>query len=103
MFGKYRHGIRDFTVDGITETIIAMHNDAINDCHEWLRSWDHCYSFFQSGFDDDERASLHLAFYLASWGMYRGRSFLIQKDYLIHLDVVKKLRDTKQSLLNNLS
>ena len=47
--------------------------------------------------------SLHLPFYLASWGMYRGRSFLLQKDYLIHLEVVKKLRDTKQSLLNNLS
>lgn len=27
---------------------------------------------------------MHLAFYLASWGMLRGSSFLLQKDYLIH-------------------
>jgi hypothetical protein len=87
----------------IAETILAMHNESLIDCHNRLRSWDHCYSFFQSGPDDDERASLHLAFYLASWGMYRGSSFLLQKDYLIHLDAVKKLRDTKLSSLNKLS
>jgi hypothetical protein len=90
-------------VHGIAETIIAMHDESLDDCHDRLRSWDHCYNFFQTGFDDDERASLHLAFYLASWGMYRGASFLLQKDYLIHLDVVKKLRSTKQSFLNKLS
>ena len=90
-------------MDDIAETIIAMHNKSLDDCHDRLRSWDHCYGFFQSGFDDDKRASLHLAFFLASWGMYRGGSFLLQKDYLIHLDVVKQLRDTKLSSLNNLS
>lgn len=31
-----------------------------------------------------ENVSLHLAFYLASWGMLRGSTFLLQKDYLIH-------------------
>jgi hypothetical protein len=82
-------------VDGIAETIVAMHKESLDDCHDRLRSWDHCYNFFQSKFDSAEHASLHLAFYLASWGMYRGRSFLLKKDYLIHLDAVKKLRDTK--------
>ena len=35
--------------------------------------------------------SLQLAFYLASWGMYRGSSFLLQKDYKVHIPVVKEL------------
>ena len=34
--------------------------------------------------------SLQLAFYLASWGMYRGSSFLIQKDYRVHIPVVRE-------------
>jgi hypothetical protein len=38
-----------------------------------------------------DHAALHLGFYLASWGMYRGRSFLLQHDYTIHLGVVDAL------------
>jgi len=34
---------------------------------------------------------LHLAFYLASWGMYRGSSKLLQKDYKVHATSVKEL------------
>ena len=34
---------------------------------------------------------LHLAWYLASWGMLRGGSFLLQKDYRIHWPIVKLL------------
>jgi hypothetical protein len=32
-----------------------------------------------------------MAFYLASWGMYRGSSFLLWKDYLIHQEVVDNI------------
>jgi len=35
--------------------------------------------------------SLHLAFYLASWGMYRGSSFLLQKDYKVLSPIVEKI------------
>ena len=42
--------------------------------------------------------SLQLAFYLASWGMYRGSLFLLQKDYKVHIPVVKE-----QELKNQLS
>ena len=34
---------------------------------------------------------MQLAFYLASWGMYRGSSFLLQKDYKVHVPVVEEL------------
>ena len=45
--------------------------------------------------DDVDYLSLHLAFYLASWGMYRGSSFLLQRDYTIHKDTVRLLFDYK--------
>lgn len=35
--------------------------------------------------------SLHLAFYLASWGMYRGSSFLLQKDYKVLVPIVEEI------------
>jgi len=70
-------------------------------------SWNHCYLFFQkfankakesngniSGGDVD-LACLNLAFYLASWGMYRGSSFLLQKDYKIYERVIEELTDPK--------
>ena len=54
------------------------------------KSWEHCYFFFKKlrnkelSERDIELAQLHLAFYLASWGMYRGSSFLLQKDYTVY-------------------
>lgn len=58
------------------------------DEHHRYKSWEHCYTFFNESYKNlenkIEHASLHLAFYLASWGMLRGSSFLLQKDYLIH-------------------
>ncbi len=38
--------------------------------------------------DKKESHALHLAFYLASWGMYRGSSGLLQKNHLIRLELV---------------
>jgi hypothetical protein len=81
----------------IVSTVTAMHSRSLTDRYDRLRSWDHCYKFFQGGFEDNELASLHLAFYLASWGMYRGSSFLLDKDYLVHLKAMMSLRDKKQS------
>ena len=40
---------------------------------------------------DCDYLSLHLAFYLASWGMYRGSCFLLQKDYKVLSPVVEKV------------
>lgn len=59
------------------------------------RSWEHCYySFYCAHHDknpDIDNLSLQLGFYLASWGMYRGSSFLLQQDYKIHTKVVEIL------------
>ena len=40
---------------------------------------------------DKDAAALQLGFYLASWGMYRGSSFLLQRSYTVHVAVVERL------------
>jgi len=65
------------------------------------RSWEHCYCVFAKYKDkkltDDivDFLCLHLAFYLASWGMLRGSSFLLQKDYKVHAIAVRELMKEK--------
>jgi len=61
-------------------------------------SFDYCYNYFlttEKLGKDIEKSCLTLGFYLASWGMYRGSSFLLQKsvkyleptvDYIADLD-----------------
>ncbi len=40
---------------------------------------------------DRHQAALQLGFYLASWGMYRGSSFLLQYAYTVHHGVIDVL------------
>jgi hypothetical protein len=53
-------------------------------------SFDYCFNYFQSQFEDDDlpaladapglqMSCLHLGFYLASWGMYRGSTVRLQR------------------------
>ncbi|MBQ7417459.1 MAG: hypothetical protein IJV18_05115 [Acidaminococcaceae bacterium] len=71
------------------------------------RSWEHCYKCFHDALANypnvnNDYLCLHLAFYLASWGMYRGSSFLLQKDYKIHAPVVEELLKPKYDCLSGL-
>ena len=63
-------------------------------------SWEHCYVFFKDFFKSENKdldaAALNLAFYLASWGMYRGSSFLLQHDYKIHKDLIENIIDKEK-------
>jgi len=69
------------------------------------KSWEHCYNFFKKIKDkklNDEEldlAQLHLAFYLASWGMYRGSSFILQKDYTVFKNIIKIILSKEYALL----
>ncbi|MEI6265456.1 MAG: hypothetical protein WCP74_10130 [Sphingobacteriia bacterium] len=51
------------------------------------KSWDNCFKAFSVS-NQVEIQNLELAFYLASWGMYRGSSGLLQKNHLIHKGAV---------------
>lgn len=68
--------------------------------HHRYRSWEHCYRFFQRTTPARlvacrDEAALHLGFFLASWGMYRGGSFLLQRDYTAHLPAVECLAERR--------
>jgi hypothetical protein len=58
--------------------------------NERYASFDYCYNYFQSFIENNnvadisnkdnlEKSCLQLSFYLASWGMFRGSSFLLSK------------------------
>ena len=63
-----------------------------------FKSWEYCHNIFvqyhqhivnnELTEDDKDILALHLGFYLASWGMYRGSSFILQRDYKTHKRVV---------------
>lgn len=88
----------------ICQNILEFHHRIARDEYHRYRSWEHCYSHFRShtSITTDQQidlAGLHLAFYLASWGMYRGSTFLLWKDYKIHTHVVRELLSDKYSPL----
>lgn len=88
----------------IGDTIRAYHGDLLGDPHHRYRSWEHCYSYFRQTNPRElaaqkEVAALQLGFYLASWGMYRGSSFLLRHAYTVHVPVIDLLTDAHFSPL----
>lgn len=70
------------------------------------KSWEWCHQFFLNNrLNPNEQnkdiMALHLAFYLASWGMYRGSSYLLQRDYKAHKKAVDIILDPKYENLWN--
>ncbi len=80
----------------ISRKILNFYSQLEGDENHRYKSWEHCYAYFCKKDADLDAACLHLAFYLASWGMYRGSSFLLWKDYLIHKEVVEYLLSKKR-------
>ena len=75
-------------MDKINDTLEEFFEAWKTDDNSRYYSWEHCYNFFQNNKTEIltdckllHTASLHLAFYLASWGMYRGDTFLRQYDH----------------------
>ena len=95
--------------DELIDKILSQLDDERGD----HRSWNHCHSIFvklknNPAVTKEEREKeidllcLHLAFFLASWGMYRGSSFLRTKDYTIHKRAIIRLLEEKYSSLWNI-
>lgn len=60
------------------------------------KSWEYCYNFFIENYNNSDKLdllSLNLAWYLASWGMLRGKAFLRNYDYKIHYKLIKTLTE----------
>jgi hypothetical protein len=74
--------------------------------YDRFRSWEHCYRFFGSAADTHSEefvdlAALHLAAYMASWGMYRGSGFLLQYAYPVHQQAVRCVLDPAYARLRS--
>lgn len=83
--------------------ISEFYKNSRNDENGRFRSWEHCYkNFYKARSEknpDVDHLSLHLSFYLASWGMYRGSSFLLEKDYRVHIPAINKILCPKYDVL----
>jgi len=69
---------------------------------ERYASFDYCFNYFQSFRENGniskladnkniQSSCMHLAFYLASWGMFRGSSFLLEKSARYFTPLIKKI------------
>ena len=90
-------------VANIHRAVQAYWGDSRGEYHRY-RSWEHCCQYFQEQgragiLRNRDTAALHLGFYLASWGMYRGSSFLLQRDYKVHENVIDVLAESQYALL----
>lgn len=90
-------------IDEFIKSFNKLKGELNSNANSRYLSREYCYGKFHEAFDnlnklnDDDylNLSLHLSFYLASWGMYRGSSFLLQFDYKIHLQTVKLILKDK--------
>ena len=64
-------------------------------------SFDYCYNHFRTTEDleqDMERSCLLLGFYLASWGMYRGSSELLQRSIRHYVPTIQYINRLEKSV-----
>ena len=91
------------TIDELINAAQTFYDDARANENGRSRSWEHCYRVFRDARTDPspdcDYLSLHLAFYLASWGMYRGSSFLLQKDYRVLVPIIEKILKSEYDCL----
>ena len=82
-------------IDELISAAQTFYDDARANENGRSRSWEHCYRVFRDArtapSPDYDYLSLHLAFYLASWGMYRGSCFILQKDYKVLVPIVEEI------------
>ena len=94
-------------IDELISAAQTFYDDARANENGRSRSWEHCYRVFRDARTDPspdyDYLSLHLAFYLASWGMYRGSSFLLQKDYKVLSPIVEKVLKSEYDCLFGLA
>ena len=92
----------------IEEKVLEHYSELIKNENDRFESWEHCYLIFKKAFKkksisekEKDFLSLHLAFYLASWGMYRGSSFILQKDYKVFYPIIDLLFAEKNNFNEN--
>lgn len=72
-------------------------------------SFDYCYNYFQSFHEQRkereladaqhiQESCLQIGFYLASWGMFRGKSFLLQRSYKYFEPLIYEIANVPQEM-----
>ena len=88
--------MQKLSIQSLIQNFYSSHID--DPIRNRFKSWEHCHKAFieahKKGYenlneDDIKLLCLHLSFCLASFGMYRGSSFLIESDYLANKSVVE--------------
>ncbi|MCU6480616.1 hypothetical protein [Arthrobacter sp. A2-55] len=92
--GAITHAVQRFmgTEDGLFTTDRA-------------RSWDFCYEYFRNSQNvaaDQQTSCLQLGYYLASWGMLRGSTYLFKntnaRHYIKALEIITNRTDQMQAI-----
>lgn len=84
------------------ETTLNSYRE-LNGAEERYSSFDYCYGYFrnthpQNLLNDMEKSCLAVGFYLASWGMLRGSSFLLQKSARYYIPLIEFISEQDSSL-----
>lgn len=93
-----------------TNDVLSFYHLSMNPEHRY-HSYDFCFDAFEkiislpSPSDDDvDSMALHLGMYLASWGMYRGSTALLQKcSYKVHIGAIRILLNPMYRQLHKIS
>lgn len=81
----------------IKKNIHDFYKNIEDDPQHRYKSWEHCYAYFYGNkyrlLEPEilDKVSLHLGMYLASWGMFRGSSGLLWKDYTIYKELIARI------------
>ncbi|MDD2323241.1 MAG: hypothetical protein WC155_06240 [Candidatus Cloacimonadales bacterium] len=73
----------------------------LRDVNHRNASFDYCYNYFQTTpcyTDDMEKSCMVLGFYLASWGMFRGSSFLLQRSARYFIPFIEYIEELDHSV-----
>ena len=82
------------------EEIVGKYLALGNHEHRYT-SFDYCYNYFLTEKDltkDIEKSCFELAFYLASWGMFRGSSFLLQKSAKYFVKTIEYINELDKNI-----
>ena len=88
---------------------VAQYFRGLGDQSARYASWDHCFNYFRKAHNEGRLASLtcgeelqtscmYLGFYLASWGMYRGSTQLLQNSAQALEPVIREIAETPSAI-----
>jgi hypothetical protein len=92
----------DRVENGDIENAIEKYMCLIKDPEHRLRSFDYCYNYFRASRKDEllkdlEKSCLVLGFYLASWGMFRGSGYILDRNVRFYDPIIRCIAKYKHT------